>query len=232
MQNCTNDLTGTKFNHLTVIGKSEHKGAKWKKYWDCLCVCGTVKPITTYAITHQRNKSCGCRKGEGNIGIKSLSGLNKSEFNSWWSMKNRCYDPNHKNYKHYGGRGIRVCEEWNENFSAFLNDMGKKPTSNHTIERVEIDKGYYKENCKWATKMEQARNKRNNVIVTFEGKTMCLAEWAEFLGVHRGILAARIRKGWAMDKVLSTPQLFKKGVCSARVHKSKNNPYPYCKLVA
>ena len=106
-------------------------------------------------------------------------------------MLDRCRNPNCNRYEYYGGRGIDVSSRWFE-FANFLEDIGFPPSKIHTVERIDNSKGYYLENCKWATKREQANNKRNNVNITFQGVTKTLAQWAETLGINYGTLRSRI----------------------------------------
>ena len=129
---------------------------------------------------------------------------NSPEWIAWARMKQRCYDPKIPWFERYGGRGIKVCERW-QNFEKFFEDMGKKPTPKHSIDRINNDKGYEPDNCRWATQIEQQRNRRNNVLVTHNGKTQCISEWAEEYGLCHMVLAMRIARGWDMVRALSQP---------------------------
>lgn len=129
-------------------------------------------------------------------------------------MKERCYRKKHPYYKNYGGRGIKVCDRWLEpgkGFANFLDDMGKRPggyTRNgrplYTLDRIDTNGDYCPENCRWATVKEQCRNKRNNVVLTFQGETHCVTEWAEKLGINRSTIYMRIHYGYETKDVLST----------------------------
>ncbi len=116
-------------------------------------------------------------------------------------MKRRCYRKNYVDYHRYGGRGIEVCDEWKNSFLAFYKDMGERPKGK-TLDRINNDKGYSQENCKWSTPREQANNRRNNRFLTHKGKTLTVAQWARKLGVKDGILRYRLRKNWAIEEVL------------------------------
>lgn len=127
-----------------------------------------------------------------------------TEYVSWNSMKDRCYNENHMAYKNYGGRGIFVCDRWINSFENFLNDMGKKPNGNYSIHRINNDNGYCPKNCKWATHKEQQGNTKKSHMITFNGKTQCLSAWAEDLGISRSTLDMRINKNkWTIERALT-----------------------------
>ena len=125
----------------------------------------------------------------------------------WRAIWNRCYNPKHKHYSFYGGRGIGMCEQWlGENgFDNFKRDIGERPSQKHEIDRKNNNLGYFKENCHWVTDYEQSRNKRSNRNITYNGKTQCLTDWAKELGMSRITLLKRIRIGWSEVKALTTP---------------------------
>lgn len=138
-----------------------------------------------------------------------------SEYKSWLAMRNRCNNPSHDNYDRYGGRGITYDPAWDD-FSVFLEDMGKKPTPKHQLERVDNDKNYNKENCIWATREQQTRNrggKRATRLYTYNGKTMCIKDWAEEVGISPSSMQKRLNKDWPLEKAFSKerhdgPQLY------------------------
>jgi hypothetical protein len=130
--------------------------------------------------------------------MRHLHGLTRggqlpNEYHAWAKMRERCTNPSAKDFKHYGGRGIKVCIEW-ENFSVFLNDMGRRPAG-HTLERRDNGGNYEPSNCYWATWHEQQRNRRNNVRITFQGETLCVSEWATRLGIDHSTIRKRLSKG-------------------------------------
>jgi hypothetical protein len=120
-------------------------------------------------------------------------------------MKTRCYNPKATNFADYGGRGITVCDRWRGSFMAFIADMGPRPSPLHTLDRNENSKGYSPDNCRWATGKEQSRNKRNNVFLTFKGRSLTIAAWAEETGISVGRICARLRQGWPVERILTTP---------------------------
>lgn len=132
------------------------------------------------------------------------------EYKVWNNMYSRCNNPNHPRYKDWGGRGIKMCNKW-LNFTGFYEDMGKRPTDKHTIERRDNDEGYSKENCYWATTKEQARNRRSNVLITYSEESELAMDWADKLNVRRGTLLGRLSRGWTIEEAIkgqrtSTPR--------------------------
>jgi len=120
-------------------------------------------------------------------------------------MKERCLNSSLPNYKYYGARGIRVCDRWLHSFEKFFEDMGPRPSPRHTIERRDNDGDYTPENCYWATWSQQARNRRNNRVVTFNGDTKILSEWADAAGIPVNTLHNRLSRGWSVARALTTP---------------------------
>ena len=130
------------------------------------------------------------------------------EYAAWASMIQRCESPSQQNYKHYGGRGIKVCSRWRTSFSNFLADMGRKPTPKHTLERIFVNGNYNPENCRWATQREQVVNSRHCRMLNFDGLTLPVSLWAMKLKLPYSTLNARINKlHWPINKALSTPRL-------------------------
>lgn len=127
------------------------------------------------------------------------------EHQSWRGMIQRCTNPNANGYVDYGGRGITVCIEW-RNFERFFADMGEKPTEFHTLERKENDKGYYKDNCKWASRREQALNKRTNVIVKYKGENRVVSDVCRELGIDKRLPLKRLKRGWSEERIFDPPR--------------------------
>lgn len=142
-------------------------------------------------------------------GHKPGSGPSKT-YKSWVDMVRRCKFTTGPNWRSYKGRGITVCDRWLK-FENFLADMGEKPLGRFTIDRIDNNGNYEPKNCRWATYTDQNRNKRNNHLLTFNGKTMCIAEWAEAMGIERDRLKARIYMGWSTKRALETPIQDNKG---------------------
>lgn len=130
-------------------------------------------------------------------------GMTKSpEYNAWRGIKRRCYDPKFKQYNDYGGRGIRMCDEWLNSFDIFYADMGPRPKG-YSIDRINNDGNYTPDNCRWATKAEQARNRTDTRVLEFDGKCMTVAEWA--IELNNPQLYNRLHRGWSIDRALLTP---------------------------
>lgn len=129
----------------------------------------------------------------------------KSMHRIWCCMKHRCGNPDNSAYKHYGARGIRVCDRWLKSFETFCSDMGPRPSLRHSIDRIDNDGNYEPGNCRWATRSEQARNTRRTISVAFRGDVMCLKDWAAVLGIPYDTIKKRLRMGWAVERALSEP---------------------------
>jgi hypothetical protein len=123
----------------------------------------------------------------------------------WSSAIRRCHDPRTSAFKNYGGRGIEVCDRWRKDFWAFVADMGPRPSAEHTLERIENDKGYLPTNVRWATRREQSRNKRNTVRITIDGRTQTMADWAREVGLWAATIHSRLRRGWSARDAVSRP---------------------------
>ena len=200
------DITGQTFNRLTAIspiGRTAHGSIKWL----CICKCGTYHTVRLGGLTSGMTQSCGCRKREGAAArmttMLTTHGMTHSLENGIWrSMRKRCKNKNDDYYHLYGGRGITVCKRWDK-FENFYADMGKRPTNNHSIDRIDNNGNYTPENCRWVTMKQQCRNKRNNRLISFNGETRCVAEWAEIVGIHKSSLLARLNKGLSTEQVLA-----------------------------
>lgn len=199
-----NDLTGRRFGRLTVLRRSPRAG---KSRWACRCTCGTSVSVVAYNLVHKVAQSCGCLRDELSSRRNSTHGMkNTPTYRSWQAMISRCENTKHKFYKNYGGRGVRVATAWRRSFETFLRDMGRRPSSAYTIDRFPDKNGnYIKRNCRWATRTEQMRNKRTNRLIVFSGQRLCLADWAQRLGVRGSCIAYRLAHGWSVRRALTTP---------------------------
>ena len=196
-------MAGLVFNRLTVLADvPEHH--KQQTMVLCRCVCGTEKLLAAHRVRSGGTKSCGCLPLErGRPDHSQLKhGLTYTpEYKVWRGMLERC-DERSLDRHLYFDRGITVCPEW-QSVAQFVADMGPRPSPKHSIDRINNDLGYSKENCRWATWVEQARNKRTNKIVTFRGESRSLAEWASISGVSRGCIGMRLRSGWPVDRAIT-----------------------------
>lgn len=195
------DLTGLRFGRLTVVSKApDTLDSKYPK-WRCVCDCGSTKDVVKSSLMHNLTTSCGCLRGGKAGGLSKLP-----EYSIWYNMKARCTNNSHPFYSNYGGRGIEVCERW-ETFPAFLEDMGSRPASHMTLDRKDSNLGYCKENCQWATRVEQSNNTRRNVLITHEGVTQSISRWAAAKGMQVATLAYRLKTGVPVEVALSRPML-------------------------
>ena len=192
------DETGKIYGLLTVINRAENR--KGRPVFNCLCECGVRKEIRANEL-REGQKSCGCRPGNMSHGLSKTR-----EHAIWLDMRQRCHNPNLKNYLNYGGRGIKVCERWINSFENFIADMGLRPGPEYSIDRKDNSLGYSPENCRWATPKEQANNTRRNRLVNYKGKTLTIAQWAEEFGIESPILYWRIAVSkWPIERALLTP---------------------------
>ena len=205
-----NDLTDSVFGRLTVVSFS--RITKGKTFWNCLCSCGTEKEVRADSMKDGSILSCGCLHSEAakKRGAESRThghfrnGKMTPTYRTWALVKRRCKNPNAREYKFYGGRGIRVCERW-EKFERFLEDMGEKPDSGSSIERLDSNGNYSPENCRWLPRKLQARNRRSSRIIEFRGEKKCVAEWAERTGISQDNVLERLNAGWTVEDALLKP---------------------------
>lgn len=133
------------------------------------------------------------------------AGKYSSEYSIWMNMRARCNNPRNTSYDRYGARGIRVCDRWESDFLNFLEDMGRRPSPDHSIDRHDNDGDYTPDNCRWATRKEQCRNRRSSKFIEFRGHSKTVAEWAELIGVPPHIIHGRLSRGWTIHRALTFP---------------------------
>lgn len=203
------DLTGLKFGMWTVLriaGTRRFKSRTALLYYECRCDCGRIRTISGGSITSGLSASCGCQTIIATKKSNTTHGKSKTrEYRTWAGIKERCYSPKKPVYKHYGGRGIKVCDRWLESFENFFEDMGLKPSPKHSIERKNTNGNYEPSNCVWATQLEQMHNFGKNVNVEINGEIKCIAEWARGVNMKEATFRARIRAGWDPIVALSKP---------------------------
>lgn len=204
-------IVGNKYGLLTVIERCGTKpnGRKSESAWLCHCGCGRQKVVARSALIKGLTRSCGCLHEKWVRGTRkhghAKKGANTVEYRTWASIIARCYNPKHKDFRSYGGRGIGVCREWRDNSAVFLAFMGPRPSAQHSIERIDCDGDYEPSNCKWATTREQSRNRRNNRWVTVGDQTLLIGDWAEKIGLDKSTIYLRIRRGWPLELAVSLP---------------------------
>lgn len=194
---------GDKFNNLTVIERNGH--SSFSIAWRCRCDCGKERTVTSTRLKDGIVTSCGCNKEKI---IKSLTthGLSKTRiYHCWQTMKNRCTRESNRFYKNYGGRGIKVCDRWLESFENFYEDMASTYMDHLELDRIDVNKNYEPNNCRWITHKQQQRNKRTNHLFTNNGITKTIIEWAEETGLNPNTIIYRIRRNCPTEKVLNKP---------------------------
>lgn len=198
------DRTGQRFGQLTAVVYTG-MDVNHKSLWLWRCDCGIEKVTRSNDVVSGQIISCGCFQRQHAGDWKRVHPKhNKRTYRSWRGMHARCTNPKRKAWINYGGRGITVCERW-QTFAHFYADMGDPPEG-MSIERIDVNGNYEKENCRWATAREQARNRRNNRRITYGGHTRLLVEWAEELGMPASRLRERLyHLGWPVEEALYTP---------------------------
>lgn len=188
------DLTGEVFGRYTVLGPAEPhitpNGAK-AKMWHCRCACGTEKDVYESNLLHSKNQSCGCYT----LDRLTKHGMTGTKlYGVWQGMIRRCTYKKHIDYEWYQSKGISVCDEWGKNFLNFYDwSMTHGYEEGLTLDRIDNNKGYCPENCRWVTPKEQANNRSTNINITYNGETKTLKQWAEFLGINYSCLYGRVR---------------------------------------
>lgn len=190
------DLTGQKFGRLSVLGFS-HTTHKFEAFWKCLCDCGKTVCVSAHHLRSNATKSCGCLQKERTSETHRKHGDSGGRlWNTWNHMKQRCSNPQNKAFSRYGGRGIKVCREWEESFEAFKDwALSNGYSEELTIDRIDTNGNYEPSNCRWATAKEQNNNKRNNVLVSYNDQTHTLQEWSEITGIPHETLRRRNIQG-------------------------------------
>lgn len=184
---------GDRFGRLTIIALDR------PRYWQCRCDCGGIKVIYGASLKAGLTRSCGCLKREISVKRLTTHGMSRSpEFLAWETMLKRCDNPNSPAFKYYGGRGITIDPSWRK-FDQFFRDMGFRPSSKHSIDRVNNNGSYCKANCRWATRIEQANNRRNNHLVKLDGQVMTLTQAADRYSIPVKRASLRLRRGWSVE---------------------------------
>lgn len=197
------DLTDKIFGKITVLKFHHQKMPCYSLYWECICECGKICIINGHSLKTGLQTSCGC--GRDKTKFKKTHGkIHTYEYVCWMGMKARCKNLDGKKPS-YKRKNIQVCNKWLNSFETFLEDMGEAPTKKHTVERIDNFGNYCKENCRWATRKEQNRNFERNKLLTYNGETLCQADWTERLGFKENTIGNRLRSGWSLEKAITTP---------------------------
>lgn len=194
------NLVGQVFGRWLVLSFS-HLSKTGAGYWNCQCSCGELKKCRSGHLISKVSQSCGCLRTEQKT---KHSMCNTTEYHIWEAIKHRCLNKNDLNYRHYGGRGITICEQWMD-FIGFYEDMGNRPTKSHSIDRINNDGNYEKNNCRWATRKEQMSNTSCNAFVEWEGKKVRRLELVKRYNLTTEALRKRLSRGWSLEEALLTP---------------------------
>ena len=201
------DRTGHRYGRLTAI-KVDHKDKNNRWHWLCKCDCGNYAVAAGDSLTKGLTRSCGCLAKEvlKSGDVRREHGMCGTRiYRIWKQMKTRCLNKNTPDYKKwYGGRGVTVCDEWRNDFKTFYDwAISNGYREDLTIDRIDSNGNYCPENCRWVDLKTQARNTRQNHLITYNGETHCLVEWAEILGVNVQVLRSRVYSGWDDERIIT-----------------------------
>lgn len=204
------DIEGQRFGRLVAVRflRLQRRANGFRTaFWLCRCQCGNTTEVDGNKLRNGHTQSCGCLQKERTSAHRKTHGMSHTAtYQVWCGMIKRCENPRSKGFSNYGGRGIKVCERWRNSFEAFLKDMGPRPSSRHSIDRINSDGDYEPGNCRWATAKQQARNLRTNRLLTCRGQSKTLAEWAEERRIHSSTITRRIDFcGWSEEEAILTP---------------------------
>lgn len=203
MSNRFINLTGKQFGRWSVFEKTGST-TNGTALWRCVCQCGSVRDVKSSRLLAGRSKSCGCLSKEVAKNQKTTHGMSRTAlYKLWSSMKARCGNPRAMNYSMYGGRGITVCNRWKK-FENFYADMHPRPVGT-TLERMDNNKGYSPENCRWATPFDQGQNKRNNRLYEIHGSIYTLSDVSRKFRIPINTFRSRLVRGWKAQDAATLP---------------------------
>ena len=205
------DLSGRRYGRLIVLGRAYDKPSTHGTRWECLCDCGKKTIVTRDHLISGGTRSCGCLHDE--VSIQKCYDRAKHNmagtriYHLWAGMRARCENEKFKFYFRYGGRGIKVCDEWKDfvNFYEWAKSNGYR--DDLSIDRIDNNGNYEPSNCRWITLSQQQRNRRSNRLVTYKGETRCLKEWCEILDMSYTAVHKRLKAGWTIEDALTIPTL-------------------------
>lgn len=205
------DLTGKVFGRLTVLRAAEQRSKQGYIQWVCQCNCRdkTIIVVPSYKLKYGHTRSCGCLQRDTVIQMNRDREKNPAAdrdtrlYRVWRGIRARTSYESQLSYKNYGGRGISICDEWHDDFSAFRNwALANGYSDDLTIDRLDIDGDYTPDNCRWATRKEQNNNQRSNIRLSFDGETHTASQWAEIMGITKDCIYKRIRRGYTIEAIL------------------------------
>lgn len=201
------DLSGLRFGRLVVqhlVNSRVAKDGKPRRRWLCQCDCGNTIIASTQDLRKGDVKSCGCLKRDETIKRMTTHGSSHTKlYNIWKAMRKRCRNVHNSDFDRYGGRGISVCAEWDSSFESFRDwALAHGYEDGLTIDRIDVNKGYCPDNCRFCSMKSQANNRTSNVIVEFDGRSHTIKEWSEITGIPYSRLYMRLKKGWPVERAL------------------------------
>lgn len=198
------DMVGMKIGRLTAISRAENTKQN-KAQWLCKCDCGNTVVVSRRHLKDYSTVSCGCYRSDLAKEQHTTHGMKSTRLYRIWSgMKDRCCNPKSKYWNRYGGRGITVCDEWKNFFENFMEwSFTNGYTDDLTIDRIDNSKGYYPDNCKWATMKEQENNRGNNHLIEYKGETHTISEWSEITGIDQRLISQRLYHKWSEERALT-----------------------------
>lgn len=200
------DLSGERYGRLVVVERHGSSACQ-KATWLCQCDCGNTSITNTGSLHNGTTRSCGCLHKEEIGALRRTHGMSKTRLYEIWSgIKKRCYYPNNHNYQWYGGKGIKVCDDWRDDFEIFRDwAMCNGYNDKLTIERNDLEGDYSPENCRWITMFEQHSNTSRNLYLTINGETKTLSQWSRESGIHIETIRGRRKRGVPNDNLLDPP---------------------------
>lgn len=199
------DITGERFGRLRVISRAQNSSSGSAR-WNCVCECGRTVVVDAGKLKNGHTKSCGCLRAEQNRTVALKHGMCKTRIHRiWMQIHARCNAKTGKNYEWYAERGITVCDEWSEFQNFYQWSISNGYADDLSIDRIDVDKGYSPENCRWADAITQANNKRNNFKIEYAGRTQTVPQWARETGLTPNTIRYRILHGWDPADALTIP---------------------------
>jgi hypothetical protein len=220
------DISGKRFGRLVVMNVKE-KTKSGGYLWNCQCDCGNIIKSCFWNLKKGKTKSCGCFKRDNIVNFNFKHGNCYTRiYRIWAGMKDRCNNPKNDNYHNYGGRGITICENWENHFDNFYNwSISNGYEDNLSIERIDVNGNYCPQNCKWATIKEQNNNTRRSILITYNGETKTLKEWSCCLNLSYGTIYSRYKNGYTVEEIFNIPVRPKKLFIEY-----ENKVYPFVEL--
>lgn len=194
---------GKRFGNLIVVSSSRPGKNTGSSTVDCRCDCGDIR---SYYIGNLLRFKGTVQCPQCREAARPSKGMHKHPlFNIWKGIIQRCENPNHTHYELYGGRGIRMCQSWRDDFTTFAADLGERPSMQHSIDRIDVDGNYEPANCRWAKSVEQGSNRRDNRIIEHGGEALILSDWSKRTGLTIQTISFRLKSGWSIERALTTP---------------------------